>query len=267
MSRLHKWAVAAGIGAAAVLLLSGTSPISGQDKKWVTIKGQVVWKGDIPEKKKPDVKTDKEHCLSKGELYYEDIQINAKNKGVKNVWVYLKPAEGNEFAKGSIKPELDTAKSVEHVIDQPCCQFVPRILAARSGDWLLVKNSAPVPHNVNYNADNDAFNVTVPSGGTHKPKMALAAQNSPILFKCDIHPWMSGRIMVFDHPYYAVTDENGNFEIKGAPEGKLRIFYRHENGYHKGRDGAKGFPLEVKDEKAGAMELKPLELELPKPTS
>ena len=266
MPRLRKWAAAAGVGAAAVLVLFAAAPSSGQDKKWVTIKGQVVWKGDLPEKKKPDVKTDKEHCLSKGELYYEDVQIDPKTKGVKNVWVYLKPAAGEEFAAGDVNPALKPQPK-EHVIDQPCCQFVPRILAARTGDTLLVKNSAPVPHNVNYNADNDAFNQTIPAGGQYKPKTALAAQRGPILFKCDIHPWMSGRIMVFDHPYYAVTDENGNFEIKGAPEGKLRVFYRHENGYHKGREGAKGFPIEIKDEKGGTMELKPLELELPKPTS
>jgi plastocyanin len=264
MLRVRNWA-AAGLGAAVAVMMLAPSSVRGDDKKWVAIKGQVVWKGDLPEKKKPDVKTDKEHCLSKGDLYYEDVIVNPKSKGVKNVWVYLKPAMGNEFAKDDIKPELAKPKSAAHVVDQPCCQFVPRILAVRDGDTITFKNSAPVPHNVNYNADNEAFNVTVPAGGVHSPKMPFAAQTGPVLFKCDIHPWMSGRIMVFDHPYFTVTDDDGKFEIKDAPAGNFRIFYRHENGYHQGKAGAKGFPIAIKDEKGGTMELKPLELELPKP--
>jgi plastocyanin len=269
MMRFRKWAAAAGLGAAVTVVLFAAGSASADDKKWVTLKGRVEWPAAaaVPQAKNPDVKTDKEHCLSKGQLVYEDLIVDPKTRGVKNVWVYLKPATGDDFPPADINPALAKAPPKEHVIDQPCCQFVPRILAARAGDTLLVKNSAPVPHNINYNADNESFNVTVPSGGKHQPKAALAAQKSPILFKCDIHPWMSGRIMVFDHPYFAVTDANGNFEIKGAPTGNYRIFYRHENGYHMGRAGAKGFPIEIKDEKGGTMELKPLDLELPKPTN
>jgi plastocyanin len=265
MLRLRKWAVAAGVGAAAVLASFGPAPSQAQNNQWVTIKGQIVWKGAIPVPGKPDIKTDKEHCLSKGGLVYEDLQINPKTKGVKNVWVYLKPATGNQFPAAAINPALAKAQPKEHVIDQPCCQFVPRVLAVRDGDTLLVKNSAPVPHNVNYNADNDAFNQTVPAGGQYKHAKPLAAQLHPITFKCDIHPWMAGRIMVFDHPYYALTDENGNFEIKGAPAGNFRIFYRHENGYHQGKAGAKGFPIDIKAGNGGTMQMKPVELELPKP--
>jgi plastocyanin len=264
MSCVKTWTAAAGVGAAALLVLFSPAHSQAQNDKWVTIKGQIVWKGEIPKREKPNVQTDKEHCLSKGDLYYEDLLINEKNKGVQNVWVYLAPAEGNQFSPSDIHPDLAKAKSKEHVIDQPCCQFIPRILAAREGDTLVVKNSAPVPHNVNYNSDAESFNVTLPAGAQHKPAKPLAAQRFPIVFKCDIHPWMQGRIMVFDHPYFAVTDEDGNFEIKNAPAGKYRIFYRHEKGYHKGKEGAKGFPIEIQASNGGTMEMKPLELELPK---
>ena len=71
----------------------------------------------------------------------------------------------------------------------------------------------------------------------------LKAETPPIPFKCDIHPWMKGYVRVFDHPYFAVTDEDGKFEIKNAPAGKWRIVYWHENGFHKGREGAVGFPV------------------------
>ena len=67
--------------------------------------------------------------------------------------------------------------------------------------------------------------------------------------------------MIFEHPYFALTDADGNFEIANAPVGKFRIMYRHERGYHKGKDGAKGFPIQIA---GAAMELDVLKYEEPK---
>lgn len=269
MTRIDHASRWSGVGLALALYAGFlAAPVQAQGN-WVTIKGQVIWPKmlNLPVAKLVNVTTDKEHCLSKGPLSYEDLIIDKETSGVKYVWVYLKPVGGEDFSANEIHPDLTKSTPKTHTIDQPCCQFIPRILAARSGDSLLVKNSSPVPHNINYNADNDAFNVTIPPGGQHAPKAPLAAQRGPVLFKCDIHPWMAGRIMVFDHPYFAVTDDKGNFEIKNAPAGNYRIFYRHENGYHKGRDGAKGFPVEIKAGADGVMTLQPLALELPKPSN
>lgn len=227
--------------------------------QWATIKGQIVMP-DAPAPKELNVTADKEHCLGKGALKSDELVVNAKSKGVKNVWVYLKPAEGDEFAAKDIKPELAKPASKEHVVDQPICAFVPRIVVARAGDTLLVKNSSPVPHNIKFASDDMEFNQTLAAGGSYKAEKALVAQRNPATFACNVHPWMGGRVVIFDHPYYALTDDDGKFEIKDAPVGKFRIFYRHELGYHKGRDGAKGFPIEI----AGpTTELKPLTLELP----
>jgi plastocyanin len=231
---------------------------------WGTIKGQIKLTA-APEPKKVDVTVDKEHCLSKGTLVYTDIIVDPKSKGVKNIVLWLRPDDTNlraTFPKEKIHPNLAKAPAKHHLIDQPCCQFEPRVLAAREGDTLEVKNTAPVPHNVNYSSDDDAFNITIPSGKSFKLSKPLAAQRTPIPFKCDIHPWMAGRIRVFDHPYFAVTDANGNFEIKDAPAGKWRLVIWHENGYHMGREGAPGMPVEVKG--GGTLEIPPIELELPK---
>jgi hypothetical protein len=66
---------------------------------------------------------------------------------------------------------------------------------------------------------------------------------------------------VFDHPYFAVTDENGEFEIKRVPKGKWRIVHLHDLGFHWGYDGRLGFPVEIKDEGQGVMRMKVLEYE------
>ena len=246
------------------LVAFGSSAAVAEDANWVTIRGKVNL-SDLKLKAlaKPallNVTADVAHCQSKGPLTAEDLIVNPKNGGVKNVWVYLKPAVGDTFAPKDIHPALANAKPKELVIDQPCCQFVPRAFAARTGDTLLIKNSSPVPHNTNFNSDDLSFNQTIAAGGEYKPEKPLTAQKSPALYACNIHPWMKGMVMIFDHPYYAVTDADGKYEIKDAPAGAIRVFYRHEGGYHMGKDGAKGFPNNI----AGAtMELKPIDLELP----
>jgi plastocyanin len=243
------------------LALLNPSTIRGEEK-WATIKGQVVLPAAtaVPAAKPINVTADKEHCLSKGVLNSDELIVNEKTKGVKNVWVYLRPAAAESFKEGEIHPDLTKHTPKEHVVDQPCCAFVPRVLVTRAGDTLLVKNSSPVPHNINFKSDDLEFNQTIAAGGSYKTEKPLTSQKGPASFACNVHPWMGGRVVIFDHPYYALTDDDGKFEIKNAPVGSYRITYRHELGYHKGRDGAKGFPVNIVGPK---LEMKPLELVLP----
>ena len=253
----------AAFSAAAFAFAGALAATQAPNGDWITIKGQVKLT-NAPEPKKVDVTVDKQHCLSKGPLVYEDIVVNPKSKGVKGVVVWLRPDTDNRkdpFPQDKIHPDLakGKVKAQNHVVDQPCCQFEPRVVAAREGDTIEFKNSAPVNHNVNYNSDAEPFNNNM-APNTSKATRPTAAQASPITFKCDIHPWMQGRARVFDHPYFAVTDADGNFAITNAPKGKWRVVYWHENGYHKGRDGANGLPV---DGTKGDVELPPIDLDLP----
>jgi plastocyanin len=232
---------------------------------WITIKGQVVMT-KAPKPAPINVTVDKQHCLSKGPLVQEDIIVNPTSKGVKNVVVWLRPDVPDRkapFPQAQIKPALVKVKPQNHVIDQPCCQFEPRVTVAREGDTIEFKNSAPVNHNVNYNSQNEQFNANM-APNTAKTTKPVKAESSPITFECNIHPWMKGRVRTFDHPYFAITDADGKFEIKDAPKnGKWKIVYWHEDGYHKGREGVLGFPLNGAMN-GNTMELKPIDLELPK---
>jgi plastocyanin len=258
MTRLHPWTALAGVGAAVAILASARTAAQG-DKKWVTIKGQVVWPAA--------------RAIPKRQVINDSLLIDPKSQGVKNVWVYLAKGDISPDAKRFVPKKFDAAEIApgltnpapkEHVVDQPVRQFVPRVLAAREGDTIVFKNSAPIPHNVRFapDDDQDAFNLILWPGGQHKPARPLKAQRAPITFVDDSHPRMEGAMMVFDHPYFAVTDGDGKFEIKNAPAGQYRVFYRHELGFHKGRDGASGFPVAIQGAN-GTMEMKPVEIELP----
>jgi hypothetical protein len=248
---------------AAVLAIVSTASA---DDKWAAIKGQVVFPSDkpIPKRLPLNVTQDKDHCLSKGELLDESVIVDPKSRGIKNVVVWLRPDDTDPKAK--FKPEqIDPAdakrKPAEVVIGQPCCMFVDRVTIARPGDTLIVKNQAPVAHNFFWSsASNGEFNVTVPKMDQWKMPQPIAAESTPIQYKCTIHGWMMGWVRVFEHPYYAITDENGKFEIKNAPVGKFRIVYWHENTGFKG--GVKGRFGEEITIKGPTTDLKPVDFDV-----
>ena len=95
---------------------------------------------------------------------------------------------------------------------------------------------------------------------SYKMPQPFTPSRVPVAFSCSIHPWMAGRVRVFEQPYFAITDANGDFEIKDAPAGKYNLVYWHELGFHKGRDGITGITEELK---APVTNVKPIELELP----
>jgi hypothetical protein len=138
--------------------------------------------------------------------------------------------------------------------------FVDRVTCARVGDTIVVTNPAPVAHNFFWNsANNGEHNVNVPVKGQWKMPAALVKEAPPIQYKCTIHGWMTGYVRVFDHPYYAVTDEDGKFEIKNAPAGKFRIVFWHENGVRGAAPGRFGEPINIT---GPTMEMKPTEFDV-----
>jgi len=254
--------VRAGVCALALAL---ASVASAQDKQWTTITGQVVYPAGkpVPPRKPLNVNANQNVCLAKGPILDESAIVNPKNRGVKNVVVFLRPDDTTgkaNFPEAKIHPDDKKRKAGEVVIDQPCCMFVNRVTAARVGDTIVVKNSAPVAHNFFWDSGaNGAHNVTIPKNEQWKMPAALVKENPPIQYKCTIHGWMTGYVRVFDHPYFAVTDDDGKFEIKNAPVGKFRIVYWHENGVKGGAQGRFGEVIEIK---GPTLELKPTEFDV-----
>ena len=206
---------------AGTLLLFAATAVRAEG--WGTLKGQVVWDGDVPQPVKLNVNKDEAHCLSKGPILKEENVVNPKNKGVRWTVVYLMSEGG--FAKDvPVHPSLQKINKPVVEVDQPCCRFEPHILALREGQTLVVKNSAPVAHNVNITggAKGPNLNQIVPPGGQLKVE-DIAARPLPLNVACNIHGWMGGKVFVLKNPYFAVTDENGNFEIKNAPAGTYRL--------------------------------------------
>jgi hypothetical protein len=265
MKRLLFAAAFLGLAAGSVLSV-GSRPVAADDKNggaWGTVKGQVVLDADtVPEPKKLNVDKDQNNCLAKGPLFSEELVVNKKNKGVRWVFVWLAPEKGvTKPLKETIHPKLQKPKDKQVEMDQPCCQFVPHALALREGQILLAKNSSPIAHNVHWFGHpikNPGNNVIIPAGQSLEIK-DLKSDRFPVKVQCDIHGWMSAYVRVFDHPYFALTDAKGNFEIKLAPAGKYRLIAWQDKGWVGDREGKAieipaGGTLDV-----GAIKMKPPE--------
>jgi hypothetical protein len=247
------------------LALALASVASGQDKQWTTITGQVVYPANkpVPPRNPLNVNVDKVACLAKGPILDESAIVNPKNRGVKNVVVFLRPNANDakaSFKAEEIHPADAKRKAADVVIDQPCCMFVSRVTCARVGDTIVVKNPAAVVHNFFWDsANNGAHNPNIPGKQNWRMPKPLVEERTPIQYKCTVHPWMTGYVRIFDHPYFAVTDDDGKFEIKNAPAGNYRIVFWHESGVKGGAPGRFGEPIKIEGK---TLEMKPTEFEV-----
>ena len=151
--------------------------------------------------------------------------VVSEDGGLANVVVYMRRApRGVE-----VPPPAEEAPE----LDQKGCVFLPHVQVVRAGVPLQLKNSDPVAHNVNIKGLLSAFNQLVPSNVTEGVSYTFpGAEPLPSPVVCDIHNWMSAWVLALDHPWAAVTDANGNFEIANLPEGELEFHVWHEKkGY------------------------------------
>jgi plastocyanin len=147
----------------------------------------------------------------------EEVVVNA-NGTLKNVLVYVKDGLGNR----KFEPP---AKKV--VFDQIGCIYVPHVVGIQTGQELEVVNSDPTLHNVHsLSKENPQFNVAQPKKGMKLTKKF----EKPEVFKvkCEVHTWMGAYIGVFNHPFFAVTGDDGTFSLPKLPAGEYTIEAWHE---------------------------------------
>jgi Polysaccharide lyase family 4, domain II len=173
-----------------------------------TIRGKVVYQGEIPTRKIVPTK-DRATC---GEVRDEpQVEVGA-DKGVKGAVVWLKGIEkGKAMTKPANKPEIVNQK----------CTFVPHVQALPIGS-IVVVNMDPVMHNTHaFHGKQTVFNVALPVKGQRIEKPITKPGINRV--ECDTHGWMLGWIFAAENPYYAVTDEKGTFSIGDVPPGSYTL--------------------------------------------
>lgn len=195
------------------LLLAGFANAS-------AVKGKVNFKGTAAKPAELKMNADP-NCKNahKSPVYSETVVVNG-NGTLKNVFVYIKDGLAQKYPT--------PAETVTVKFDQKGCMYAPHVFGIQVGQTLEIHNSDPTLHNVHAMPKvNQQFNVGMPKQGMIiKQKFQKPEIGAKI--KCDVHPWMNAYANVVEHPFYAVSDATGAFQIKDVPAGKYTVVAWHE---------------------------------------
>lgn len=181
------------------------------------ITGKVTITGDVPANREfaMDPNCSKLHTEKTHEMPF---YVVSKDHGLKDTVVMI-------VASGKSKG----ADAAPAIIDQHGCEYMPYVSAVQTGQTITVKNSDPLLHNVHptpREAGNVEKNVAQPIKGM-KNDFVFPTAEKFLRFKCDVHQWMFAYVTVVDNPWFAVTDENGNYTIKDVPDGDYEVVAIH----------------------------------------
>jgi len=180
-----------------------------------SIEGVVRFHGEIP----------KSLVTDDAGIRRELLQVDSGTRGLSHVVAYLTPVNVS-----SNEPSLEPLATM----DQRDYEFVPRVLAVRSGQPVRFTNSDSANHNVRTSSPNrtNEFNVFTGVEGSYTHRFTGNPEQRPIRLGCDIHPWMRGWIYVFEHSHFAVTDGQGRFRINSVPLGRYKLFVQQPDIRH-----------------------------------
>lgn len=206
------------LGIAALALLVLAAPAAGYESELVgasgTLRGFVRFAGKPPRLESVEITKDPHVC---GERRAPGVLVLGPDRGVRDAVIVI---EG--IAKGKKPGE-------ELRLDIRDCEFVPRVLAMMLGQRVRIRNGDPIVHNPQGRLGAvPVFNVALPERGQEIDLTRRFTQPGLVRLDCGVHPEMTGWIVVHDSPYFAVTDEDGAFEIGGIPPGTYRVTAWHE---------------------------------------
>lgn len=183
-----------------------------------TISGTVKWSGPVPHATVMTINKDPEVCDpdSQKKRDLERLLIGPEG-GVANTVVFLKNISSG---KAMDLPEQ------RRFLDQKHCQYEPHILLVPANGTLEMKSSDAVLHTVHMEG---AATYNLPFPFQNRVTTRTMPNAGLVNVRCNGgHSWMNAEILVVPHPYYSVTDANGNFRLTDVPSGTYELEAWHE---------------------------------------
>ncbi len=179
-----------------------------------TISGTIRYSGKVPAPKTIDM-SEEPACVAAhhGKAHDESLVVG-RHGDLANAFVYI---------SSGLEDKTFPVPSTPAVLDQSGCWFHPRITGIQVGQELKVINSDPVTHNIHPMPQmNREWNH---SQGAGDPPILRKFTKPEIMIrvKCNIHSWMHAFIGVVANPYFAVSKEDGSFEIRNLPPGSYTL--------------------------------------------
>lgn len=182
-----------------------------------TVTGTVHFQGTAPEM--PTIEN--RNCHPGATPIKEESVIVNPNNTLKNVFVYIEAGLAGSVLTGSGAAE-PPAK-----LDQINCQYVPHVVGVQIAQPLILSSSDAILHNVHYRpTQNRPENFGFRNAGQTRTVTFSAPEF--IRVKCDIHPWMTAHVGVFANPFFAITNDTGQFTLPNLPAGTYTVATWHE---------------------------------------
>lgn len=216
---------------AALVALNGVARIdyaAEEQPAWGTILGRIIYdgKGQIPAPRMVSINKAPVPGMPAA-IDDESLVVNKQNSGLANVFVYLrsKPRQ--------IHPGYINAPPQKQTLTSRNFRYEPHAQVLWTNDELeLVNANAAQGVNPNYSSAIQGWSALLTPAGRVTKKLGIG-ENLPQTVSCNIHPWMSAKLLVRDNPYFCVTDERGIFCIPNLPMNEqLEFQFWHERcGY------------------------------------
>jgi hypothetical protein len=213
------------VAASAVLLAAGREPARGRTPAndgpapgTAVVKGLVKIAGQRPTPAHISMNADPSCSkVHPGGVSAEDV-VAGPDGGLLNVVVFVSEGLGERTFDPPPQPAT---------MEQKGCIYGPHVVAVRANQELDILNKDETTHNLHpIPLNNREWNKAQAPGTSVDAR--FAREEVAIPMKCNVHPWMRSYIAVFKHPFFAVTDKAGNFELKNLPPGNYTIEAWHE---------------------------------------
>jgi hypothetical protein len=206
-----------------------------------SVSGKISFEGAAPGAEKVKLSADPK-CAAMHKDGLERQPIKVTDGGLADVLVFVKSGVSSEYP----------APAEPVMLDQKGCDYTPHMLAMVAGQKLKIRNSDDTLHNIHPRPKlNAEFNIGQPRQGMESEK-SFDKPEMLIPVGCDVHPWMRAYISVLSHPFFAVSSEDGRYEIKGLPPGEYEIEAVHSK---LGPDKAASAKVSVKEGESAPLDL------------
>lgn len=201
--------------AAVCLVLASAPAFAG------VVSGTIRYEGAVPNIRPIQMDADAACASMHGEPVPNEVLVLGDGQTMANIMVWI---------SGGLPADAEYPVPEEPIVlDQEGCIYHPRVFGIRTGQPLKVLNPDGILHNVNgMPRANRPFNIGMTATTTEMDMTFDNPEEVPFPIRCDVHPWMRSFCGVFDHPYFFVTGESGEFRIEGLAPGEYELTAWHE---------------------------------------